>query len=193
MPSNYYSKKNLPATAGFGLVELLVTMTIMALVSTVVLVNDNSFKGTVVMRNQAYEIAFMLRQAQLLAVGATDDTTTANQRFGVRVDSTDSSITLFSDSTNPVGFNAGDLVLDRRVLDRRFVFDDITIDPNGTPLADNALVDIIFERPNFNAVVLDSAGDVQSGAVHITLGAAGGALTRQIEVLNSGSISVLSN
>ena len=55
---------------GFGLVELLVSISIMLLVTMVVLVNHESFNNGALLRSQAYEVALRLREVQLSAVGA---------------------------------------------------------------------------------------------------------------------------
>lgn len=184
---------NLPntrSTAGFGLVELLVSMSIMTLVSTIVLVNQNSFNSAIVLRNQTYEVAFMLRQAQLAAVSGTSDRTSDGQRFGVQIDSTENTITFFSDVDNSGTYNtsAGDILLERRRLDRRFQVDAISI--GGTNVA---VMHVIFERPNFDALLFDATGTSYSGVAEVVIGNQKNAATRSIEINDSGNISVTSN
>jgi Tfp pilus assembly protein FimT len=62
---------------GFGLVELMVSISIMMLLTVVILNRQSSFNGAVLLRNQAYEVAFALRKAQLLAVSGNTGTASA--------------------------------------------------------------------------------------------------------------------
>ncbi len=63
------------ATRGFGLIELLVSISLMVLVLAIVLVQQTAFNGSVLLRSQAFEIALQIREVQLNAVSvaaATD-------------------------------------------------------------------------------------------------------------------------
>ncbi len=54
--------------AGFTLIELVVTMGIMALITGVTLANHSKFGGQVMLRNLAYELALVVREAQTYGV-----------------------------------------------------------------------------------------------------------------------------
>jgi len=182
---------NPPSThpsAGFGLIELLVTMSIMTLVSTIVLVNQGTFNNAIVLRNQTYEIAFMLRQAQLVAVSGTDNRVGDGQRFGVQINRSQNSVTLFSDTNNSGTYNAGDTVLDSRRLDSRFEIDAVSIGSTNNV----AILHVIFERPNFDAQLRDG-GTLRTGVAEIVVSSRNGGTSRVIQVTNSGNISVISN
>jgi prepilin-type N-terminal cleavage/methylation domain-containing protein len=53
---------------GFTLIELVVTMGIMALITSVTLANHSKFGGQVMLRNLAYEMALIVREAQTYGV-----------------------------------------------------------------------------------------------------------------------------
>lgn len=55
---------------GFGLIELMVSIGVMVLVTSIVLVRQSTFNSAVLLENQAYEIAFDVRETQLRAVSA---------------------------------------------------------------------------------------------------------------------------
>lgn len=181
-------------TSGFGLIELLVSMSIMALVSAIVLVNQNSFNSAVVLRNQAYEVAFMLRQAQLAAVSGTGDQTSDGQRFGVRIDRDNNSVIFFRDMDDDGLYTPGpnpndDIILEQRRLDNRFQIDTMSIgSTNNVPV-----MHVVFERPNFDALLYAGAGSSRNGPAVIEIGNVSNDATRRIEITNSGNISVLSN
>lgn len=59
---------------GFSLIELLVVIAIMVVISSLILVNNSRFGGTVLLQNLAYDIALSVRQAQVYGISV--------QRFG---------------------------------------------------------------------------------------------------------------
>ena len=60
-----------PSRAGFSLIELMVSISIIVLVVAVIIVQQTSFNGSVLLRNEAYEVALTLRNIQLSAVSAS--------------------------------------------------------------------------------------------------------------------------
>ena len=58
---------------GFTLIELLISMAIIAIVTGIVLVKYNSFDSTVLLKNQAYEIALLLRESQIKSVSVVQN------------------------------------------------------------------------------------------------------------------------
>lgn len=161
---------------GFGLVELMVSISIMTLVSTVILVKNRSFNNALLLRNQAYEIAFTLRQAQLLAVSGNKESTSNSNQYGVYFDvaaaPTNGQYRLFRDDsnsgTNLGRYDAGDVTLGTLgTLDNRYVIQDI-VDSSGNSLTENVL-SITFIRPNFDALFKDSSGGYFSGPVYLKI------------------------
>lgn len=161
---------------GFGLVELMVSISIMTLVSTVILVKNRSFNNALLLRNQAYEIAFTLRQAQLLAVSGNKEATSNSNQYGVYFDVTgtpaNGQYRLFRDDSasgaNLGRYDAGDVTLGTLgTLDNRYVIQDI-VDSSGNSLAENVL-SITFVRPNFDALFKDSSGSYFSGPVYLKI------------------------
>jgi prepilin-type N-terminal cleavage/methylation domain-containing protein len=207
-------KKLMPATnlRGFGLIELMVSIAIMTLVSVVILVNHNSFNGAVLLRNQAYEIAFALRQAQLLAVSGTEAVTSDAPRYGVYFSPGAATYQVFHDKNDngtwdsaPTDAAVGQLGR----LDSRFVIRDVT-DNSGTPLTTNLAV--TFKRPNFDGIFIDGTTPTQlvdndgdgtpDSSVYIDIGKVKGPTqgsqtyidvgnVRRVEVLSTGQISVV--
>ncbi len=158
---------------GFGLVELMVSISIMTLVSTVILVKNRSFNNALLLRNQAYEIAFSLRQAQLLAVSGNKESSSDSNQYGIHFD-VDSEpgngqYRMFRDdsdsSTNLGRYDSGDTTLGTiGTLDNRFVIREI-VDNNNNPLEDE--LSVTFVRPNFDALFKDSSGGYFSGPVYL--------------------------
>ncbi len=181
---------------GFTLVELLVAISIMTLVTSVVLMRHQSFNRSILLRNQAYDVALTIRQAQLMAVNYTGDQTSKNQTYGVRVDKTTNQYFVFYDVNNNKIYDSGDTVIGMvKTLDRRFNFYWI----KAATADDINSVDITFTRPllDANFVVHPSGGGsvARPGPLKmlIEISGSGGAAgkTKMVEVISSGSISVI--
>lgn len=189
---------------GFGLVELMVSITIMTLVASVILVKNRSFNSALLLRSQAYEIAFALRQAQLLAVSGTRETSSASDQYGILFDlqsaTTDSKYTLFRDDSN-AGSNLGrydgaDVQMGALgSLDSRFMIRDIVGSDGVTSLitAANKGISVTFVRPNFDALFkIQSGGGYISGPIYINISTRESPTPiRQVEITNTGQVTVI--
>jgi prepilin-type N-terminal cleavage/methylation domain-containing protein len=187
-------------TRGFGLVELMVSISIMTLVSTVILVKNRSFNNALLLRNQAYEIAFTLRQAQLLAVSGTKESATSSNQYGVHFDiqtsSTDGKYRTFRDDinsgTNKGWYTVDDSTIGLSSLDSRYKIVDF-IDSDGDSL-DTDFLSVTFVRPNFDALFKTAAGTSFPGPVYIVISPRDSNYTvvpnRLIEVTSTGQISI---
>ena len=191
-----------PAARGFGLVELMVCISIMMILTTIILVRQSSFNGSVLLRSQAYEIAFTLRRAQLMAVSGNNSGGGASlaQEYGVYFDTaTPNTYVMFHDLDADGKWDGG--IVDKQIgplgtIDKRFSIRGIT-NGAGTPLnPTNSGYNITFIRPNFDA---HFSGDMIDNPVYIDIAQvnAGGTDTsagavRRVEVGATGQISVTS-
>ncbi len=187
---------------GFGLVELMVSISIMTLVSTIILVKNRSFNNALLLRNQAYEVAFSLRQVQLLAVSGTKENATDSNQYGIYFDvssaTTNSKYRTFRDDSNSGSnkgwYESGDTSLGTiGSLDNRFAITDI-VDSAGASLTGD-LLSVTFIRPNFDALFKTAVGNSFSGPVYlkITPKDMSGYATvpfRLVEITSTGQISV---
>ncbi len=189
---HYRSKSTLPSRRGFGLVELMVSMSIMALVSAVIITRQSSFNGAVLLRNQAYEVAFALREAQLLAVSGGDESV---RRYGIYIntaDATEHQYILFKDIDEDGRFDTGEQIGLTGKLDTRFEIRESFIDTTAY-----AEMVILFERPNFDAKFYNGSGIEQNDNVAYVDIARSGVTgnevgtVRRVEVSNTGQISVV--
>lgn len=186
---------------GFGLVELMVSISIMTLVTTVILVKNRSFNNALLLRNQAYEVAFSLRQAQLLAVSGNKESAGDSNQYGIYFDVTtepgNRQYRLFRDdsnlSTNLGRYDGGDETLfPVGILDNRFMIREI-VDTNDNPLED--ILSVTFVRPNFDALFKDSSGGYFSGPVYLKISPKDdtgyvNVPFRLVEITSTGQISV---
>ncbi len=104
---------------GFTLVELLVVISIFAILTGVVLLNQNKFNSTILLTNLAYDTALTIRQAQTYGINIKEfndnPTITTSNRFfpyGVHFDTTNSenkkSFILFADINYDYNSESGD-------------------------------------------------------------------------------------
>lgn len=199
---NYYHKEGQRA---FSLVELLVALTIMTIVTTVVLARHQSFNGAVLLRNQAYDVAFTIRQAQQLAVSASSGTSdpSLRQSYGVHVDITNNTYHIFQDvNLNGLYEDATDTVVGPvKKLDPRFNFRSALTccGGGGQAQAVQWSLAVTFVRPNFDAYVRrNTEHHRKAGPHYINIAIAGSNdadlspnVVKRVEILNSGNVSVV--
>jgi len=133
----------------------MVSISIMALVTTVIVVRQSSFNGAVLLRNQAYEVAFAIRQAQLLAVSGGDD---AARVYGVYfAEGNNQQYIMFRDDNGDRSYDSGEQIGLTGRLDRRFMIRNLAVNSTAA-----TAISLVFERPNFDALVC-SSGDCSGG------------------------------
>lgn len=69
--------------SGFTLIELLAVTGIIALISGLVLVNNNRFGGQVLLENLAYDIALSVRQAQISGISVQQFNSSFGSAYGM--------------------------------------------------------------------------------------------------------------
>ncbi|MEY3784195.1 MAG: hypothetical protein RLZZ230_517 [Candidatus Parcubacteria bacterium] len=179
--------------AGFGLIELMVSISIMVIVSAIILVNQSSFNSAIILRGEAYKIAFQTREIQLAAVSATGNSGFFRAVLGLKFETGSSRYIIFKDS--PSGTNAnhihdsGEEYGPQGLIDSRFEIIEIRAD--GTDLGGGE-VSVVFERPNFDAVFYSAANTkLTESNIEIDIARVGSPGTfKTIEITATGQISV---
>src|SRR3989338_6906440 len=64
---------NLQPNRGFTLVELLVTLSLFVVLTTIVLFSQQKFNGSILLTNLAYDVALTIRQAQTFGVNVREN------------------------------------------------------------------------------------------------------------------------
>ena len=168
---------------GFGLIELLVSIGILLLITSLVMVRHSSFNQTVLVENQAYEVAFDIRQTQIRAVspqvGATGD---IRGGYGIRfLGDTNNRYEIFQLT------QSGVVVVETVQLDNRFQFS-----VSGAGNADT----IFFSRPDFDARFIannDFGNPLAADQLNITISATDPApnqSSRVVTVTNTGQVTI---
>ena len=176
--------------AGFGLIELMVSISIMVIVAGIILARQDSFNGAVLLRGQAYEIAFAIREVQLEAVSTRNNTGSGDFRtaMGLRIDSRSDNnqhYDVFIDTDEDGRFDLNEQLGQRGVIDSRFIIEAIVTDGNRSDYAD-----ILFKRPNFDAILPWSSSEVLIYVRRIGTSGYDTSAVRVIEVTSTGQISV---
>jgi prepilin-type N-terminal cleavage/methylation domain-containing protein len=176
------------STKGFTLVELLVSISIFVIITSVVFLSQGSFASNLLISNLAYDIALTIRQAQIYGVSTRGITGVAdadkfNRQYGVHFVSTGAAIKYYvlfvdrdgngrynanSDSGNgciadPVDHNPECLNFFRIERGNSIQkFCTIASRCTNSPLAANRIdaLDIMFKRPNPEAMIKGYKNDL---------------------------------
>lgn len=186
--------------AGFGLVELLVSISIVVIVASIILTKQSTFNSSVLLRGQAYEVALRAREVQLSAVSATNDASNDFRSvLGLHFDVTNGNeggYKIFRDA-NSDGFysGSGEEFDIQGQLDKRFEIREIRVTDGGGTTVENDL-SVIFVRPNFDARFFVGAGSEKTQAsaeidiARIGITGTGNDVLRTVVITSTGQISV---
>ncbi|MCR4274958.1 MAG: type II secretion system GspH family protein [Candidatus Campbellbacteria bacterium] len=181
--------------AGFTLMELIVTVSIFALISTVVLVRNSQFDNEVLLADVAYDVALSIRQAQNYGIHVLGQGTNFDNAYGVYFEAGTDATTykLFLDLDGNYAYSSSpEETLETFTLGRGFTVARLC-DFSTAKTCDSELenANIIFERPNPDAIINTVSGGVTRalGAVGIELVTPRGG-SRLVVVESTGQISV---
>lgn len=174
--------------------ELLVSISIFALITTVAVFNHARFNGTVILTNLAYEVALSIRQAQFYGITVRQtsaDSTKFDSGYGIHFDlSNPSTYFIFEDvksgSLPNHIYDGSDVVTETFRIQKGNAITKVCVDSNCS----NSVVDISFVRPNPDAYI--RAGGIQGtgyGKAEVCVASPGG-IKRKITVESTGQISV---
>jgi len=202
MHRNFFKKSKATFTRGFGLVELMVSISIVVLVTSIILVRHTSYNGAVLLRSQAYEVALQAREIQLSAVSAILEAGGFRNVFGLHFDTNTSDYYLnFKDNTSGSGgdfyYGSGEQIGKRNNIDKRFEIGEIRLMNGVTTVSSPTALSIVFERPNFDARFFTGANNEVTTAstveIDIRLKGASGTGSgevRTVEISRTGQITV---
>ncbi len=182
---------------GFSLIELLVTITIVTLITALVMVRYSAFDSSILLNNQAYEIALDIRETQVRSISVqvgNDGTDSFSSNFGLHFNiDTPTEYIFFQDRQIAPGIGVygpgNEEVGSPFTLDLRFELAVMYINGNTSNQIDDA--SIVFRRPNFDARIDSESTSDQINSLHIVVASVRNpAATRTVIVYNSGQITV---
>lgn len=185
---------------GFTLVELLVSVAIFVIITGIILARHSQFSSAILVENLAYDIALSVRKAQVFGLSIREFGTGSgvfNAGYGVHFDSANNNSYIFF-VDKPVGdvgnrkYDGLSEKIETLTLRGGNIISKFCGTPSsGIPECSLTYLDIIFERPNPEAIIksnLSGANDTYSSA-KITIRSTQG-VEWNIDTTETGQISV---
>lgn len=184
----------LTKTAGFSIVELLVSIAIISIIVTTIVLRQDNFNQSVLLRNQAYDVAFAIREVQQSAVSVVNTSGSIGDirsALGLYFETGSSTYYIYRDKDNNKHYNQSEEYGSPGRLDSRFRVVEIK-DEDGAPYSK---VSIAYQRPNFDAVFYNhlATGPVELAKKTLKIviaSVADSAQKRTILITSTGQISV---
>lgn len=163
---NYFSKlktQNLKPKAfgrqgGFTLLELLVVMGISTMMIGVLVIQQSKWNDSLVVNTQAYEMALMIRQAQIYSLGVKELSGGSGDKFdvgyGVHFDTDHTRYIFFADKDKDKKYDSGEEI-EIKTFTRGVTIDKICGTAVGNDLCTMPLtqISISFFRPDTKAII----------------------------------------
>lgn len=190
----------LPTTCfnrGLSLIELLVTIAVITIITTILLVNHSRFSGKILLTNLAYEVALSVRQAQVYGLGSKESpigSSNFNVGYGVHFESANPTYFIFfADLNNNHRYDSANELLQRyKIRYGNRVSDFCSVTSGGVSQCSSqgaiSYLDISFVRPNPDAFIFTNVGSSYRSAF-LTVSSAQG-FTKSVTVYSTGQISV---
>jgi len=175
---SFLSKGNILSEKGFTLVELLISIAIIGIITSIVLVKYNGFDSTTLLKGVAYEIALSLRDAQVksVSVARADATNPFDSTYGISFAPGTKNYTAFryepvDENDRPVfdistlkAFPINVFNIGRSMFVKEICFVDQTSPPDVCSSVASNHFDISFQRPEFKAIfyVGGYSGDLEN-------------------------------
>lgn len=186
---NYLARRRTPsARNAFSLVELMVTIGIILIITSIVMVRYASFNSTTLLNNQAYEIALNLREAQVFAVSVRGEENQFRLSYGLHFDASSLQYYLFGDSNNNGRYNSGEEIGDPYAIDERFTLSRLCVNSPDNCNSTVPRASVLFTRPNFDAAI-NGPGVSNANSLSVEVESRNGA-TRRVTVWQTGQIEV---
>ncbi len=147
---------------GFTLIEMLVTVAIFALISSVIITRNSKFDDEVLLTNMAYDVALSVRKAQSYGINVRTDQGGFDDPYGIFFENGTTTYKFFIDRDNDGFYDANEL-LETYTLGRGAIIQPIC-DLEGTGCDLDELT-IVFERPEPDAII--ERGTIGRAAVGI--------------------------
>lgn len=180
MIKKFFKKSKRSLQAGFSLLEMVMVLSIFAILTAVVTYNYGAFNNQMTLTNLAYEIAMQVREKQVYSLGVRSSSNTFDNRYGIYFKKGETSFLNFIDSDNNGKCNmladqntlctsncpGGSECQDSKSLPRNMKIEDIKVSGTST----NNPVFITFKRPDTEAIIINGSGPaLTSGQVEIII------------------------
>lgn len=159
---------------GFSLVELVVSVAIFTIIMSVILVRHSQFSGTLAVENLAYDIALSIRKAQVFGLSVREFKEgggSFNVGYGLHFDSNiNDSYIFFVDANRNKKYDDSSEIIEVFALNKvNTISKFCAVISSGSEKCSNSEItylDIIFERPNPDAIIKSNlVSDLYNSAV----------------------------
>lgn len=200
--------RNIKHNRGFTLVELLVTLSLFVILTTIVLFSQSKFNGSILLTNLAYDVALTVRQAQTYGVNVRETPKGSfDKAYGIYFDTKKDNkkfILFVEDSKDDGRYNgntdcksSADLCLNGYNIKRGNYIKDLQVtSPNCNPDTECSVeeLNITFRRPDPDArfKAKKNTGDYFENITEakIIISSADGSNSRNVLVKSTGQISI---
>lgn len=180
------NNKRLTASRGFTLMEMVVTVGIFALISTVVIVRNAQFDNETLLQNLAYDVALSIRQAQQFGVNVRASDGVFEGAYGAHFDAESTTYFAFIDMDEDGVYDEPEELVETYSLGRGATIGAICHVQAGGDDCSLGRLDIVFRRPDPDAVI--NNGAISQATVELISGRKDG--TRIISIESTGQISI---
>lgn len=196
------------STAGFSILEVMITAGIIGAITAVVVINYGSFNNTVLLKNQVYEIALDIREAQIYAVSVRGQDNEFREDYGIyfNVDTPQQYIFFQDTDEATVGgqnvayydADAGEMVGSPQLIDSRFEISRICVNivSSSADSCPNTVSDlsVSFRRPDFDAQFASESGSglglIDNARIELVNTQGPNTSTRTIVITNVGQVKI---
>jgi len=187
-------------TKGFTLVELMVSIGIFVLMTSLLLAKYGSFNQGIFLTNQAYDVALAIRTAQSYGInvkGVPGRVNDFNSPYGIYFDTSSDNeankkIIFFADVVKDGVYTAGDTVISTYTLKKNTIIKSICIKNDSISCNDNhndGLVNITFVRPSPKAIIKKSNINPSYKYAEISIKSSNGEI-KKVTVTDIGQITI---
>jgi len=185
-------KKNV--SRGFTLVELIVSISIFAMMTALVVAKYGNFNQSVLLTNLAYDMALTIRTAQTYGVSVRRQSGSFQSPYGVNFNlsvPTQSQFIFFADVDPSNGlYDGNDVILNTYTLKRGAKIQDVCIGTGPLDCHQESILNITYKRPDPDAIICsNSCLTPLPQYARITIVGTDGS-TRTVAVRKNGQISV---
>lgn len=196
MTVNQYTKKiQQTFKKGFTILELIIVIAIMSIITAIILFNSRGLNSSILVSNTAYEISLMIREAQVYGLGvrATENTPIGfGYSQGIHFDSSvanANTVILFSDKDNNGQYSGATEDIQTYTINKDRAGSILSL-CTGVSCTTVGTADILFRRPNPEAIFYVTPVSVATSVV-INIGfAPGSGDCRSIIIQKSGSVQI---
>jgi len=168
---------------GFSLIELIVSIAIIAVITAVVLAQYGSFNSITLLNSLAYDVALSIREAQVLGISVRGDDGAFSSAYGMHFTSGDTYM-LFVDRNDDGNYDSGEEVSSYTIGQNNEV-----VDLCANTTCDLATLDVLFLRPNPDALVYTDPSVSAISSSRVVVGSPDGN-TRTVRIWPTGQIAI---